>query len=142
MEQKLKNRLLAVAGISFSPQSLNSSVNTALYFLQTTHKRTRSVLQLPSFSCSVCTKSFHLFISLELHLRVYSRKTFIFTSFFGLSALCGQNQHIFKNSHSFTAPAVQCAQSLFRFLLSLKHTSELTDTNFFSLQQCLLYNNS
>ncbi len=28
-------------------------------------------------------------------------------------ALCGQNQHIFKNSHSFPAPAVQCAQNLF-----------------------------
>jgi hypothetical protein len=61
-------------------------------------------------------------------------KTFIFTVFPASVALCGQNQHIFKNSHSFPAPAVQCAQNLFLFLLSLKHTWELIDTNFFSFK--------
>ena len=103
-------------------------------------KEPSKVLQLPSFSCSVCTKSFHFFISLSY----ISKFTLVKTSivFSASVALCGQNQHIFKNSHSFPAPAVQCAQSPFLFLLSLKHTSELTNTNFSSFKQFILYNNS
>ena len=61
-------------------------------------------------------------------------KTFIFIVFSASVALCGQNQHIFKYSHSFPAPAVQCAQNLFLFLLPLKHTWELIATNFFSFK--------
>ena len=68
-------------------KALNACGNNFFAFVSNRQptKEPSKVLQLPSFSCSVCTKSFHFFISLKLHFKVYSRKNVHFYSFFGLS---------------------------------------------------------